>query len=445
MLDLSVAQPHLWDLDDPYLYRVTVTVTTTNAHQHAIRCGFRELRLIDGYFHLNGKRLFLKSTHTGNHMPIGQQAPVIPDFIRRDLLYAKAAGFNTVRFIAGVAYPDQLDFCDEIGLMVWESSFAGWCLADSPWMAERFNRNTADMVRRDRNHPSLTIWELLNETTDGPVFRHAVEFLPTLRRLDSSRLILLSSGRWDGDWTIGSASNPGSDAWEPVWGVEGSGPRLTEFVDPLQNAGYVEHAGDAHYYPHLPQTPTANATIRRLGHGTKPVLLSEYGIGSMMDVIRDGRHFEQVGARPDLEDAGALRLQSELFTADWQRLGFDDVYPFPDDLLRESQRLHARQRTLGFNLIRSNPQLCGYNLTGMLDHALTGEGLWTFWREWKPTTFDAVADGWSPLRWCLFVDPSHAYTDRMITVEAVLATEELPCSNEAARRQAGDYSFMLPL
>ena len=61
----------------------------------------------------------------------------------------------------------------------------------------------------------------------------------------------------------------------------------------------------------------------------------------------------------------------------------------------------------------------------MLDHAMTGEGLWTFWREWKPATFDAVADGWSPLRWCLFVDPSHGYAGRTFTVEAVLATEDV--------------------
>ncbi len=61
----------------------------------------------------------------------------------------------------------------------------------------------------------------------------------------------------------------------------------------------------------------------------------------------------------------------------------------------------------------------------MLDHAMTGEGLWTFWREWKPATFDAVSDGWSPLRWCLFAEPSHVYSGRNVTVEAVLANEDV--------------------
>ena len=110
------------------------------------------------------------------------------------------------------------------------------------------------------------------------------------------------------------------------------------------------------------------------------------------------------------------------------------VYPFPRDLLRESQRLHARQRLLGLNLIRSNPQIAGYNLTGMLDHGYTGEGVWTFWREWKPGIVDALQDGFAPLRWCLFVTPRTPTPGRTVTVEAVLANEDvLPPGEYPAR------------
>jgi hypothetical protein len=422
-LTVQVAQPRLWSLDDPFLYRVTAVVTAApqRLHECSIRCGFRDFRIVDGYFHLNGRRIFLRSTHTGNAMPIGQQAAVVGDFGRRDMIYAKASGFNAVRFIAGVAYPEQLDLCDELGLMVYEECFASWLLGDSPKMAERFDRSTSAMIRRDRSHPSLTIWGLLNETQDGPVFRQAVSFLPKLRRLDPTRLVLLDSGRWDGQWLIGSASNPGSSEWQPVWGVEAPDAGKAS----LGAGGYASQAGDAHYYPGVPQSPQTDRFIREFGREGKPVFLSEYGIGSQMDVIDEWRHFEQVGARPDLEDAALLREQSEALAADWRRLGFDAVYPFPEDLLRESQRLHARQRTIGFNCVRSNPRLCGYNLTGMLDHGMTGEGLWTYWRHWKPATFDAVADGWSPLRWCLFVEPLHTYSGRTVTVEAVLANEDV--------------------
>ncbi len=437
-LTLQVPQPHRWNLDDPFLYRAVTSLHGDRVeHSYQVRFGFREFRVENGWFMLNGKRVFLKSTHTGNHFPVGWVAPVLPDFVRRDLIYAKALGFNCVRFISGVAWPEQLDFCDELGLMVYEEHLAGWCLADSPFMPERFDRATRDMVRRDRNHPCVTIWGLLNETPDGPVFRQAVAALPLVRELDPTRLVLLNSGRWDCLPRIGSASNPGKTTWEHQWGGEAPD------APPVSNAwhsfagGYFEGAGDAHVYPATPQTPETNAFIRTLGHDRKPVFLSEYGIGSLMNVIDESRKFaearaclaspesltqEQIAACPD---ALLLASMADRLQADWRRFGLDGVYTFPEDMLRDSQRLHSCQRRLGFDLIRSNPQFCGYNLTGMLDHALTGEGLWTFWRELKPGIAEALRDGWAPLRWCLFVTPLHAYAGQPITVEAVLANEDV--------------------
>jgi hypothetical protein len=132
-----------------------------------------------------------------------------------------------------------------------------------------------------------------------------------------------------------------------------------------------------------------------------------------------------LGARPDLVDAAFFRTVATKLEADWKTLGFEGTYPFAEDMLRDSERLHTRQRLLGFDLIRSNPKICGFNVTGMLDHGLTGEGVWTFWREWKPGIADAFCDGFAPLRWCLFVDPLHGYAGRKITLEAVLANEDV--------------------
>lgn len=438
-LTLRVSQPHLWSLDDPFLYRVTVTVSADGleSHQQSVRCGFRDFRIIGGFFYLNGKRIFMKSAHTGNHMPIGLHIPVEPDHMRRDIINAKASGFNTMRFIAGAAHPDQLDFCDEIGMLVVEESFASWLLGgaqagynygpqspvepDPKVLKERFEHSYSQVIKRDRNHPCVVVWQLLNETGSGMVFDIAREYLPKLRELDPTRLVLLNSGRFDHRFNVGSASNPGGCEWEHVWGAESP-----DAPDETEGRSYPSRigAGDFHFYPVAPQHPEADALIRSLGQGTKPVFLSEYGIGSLYDVLGELRHYEQVGAREDLEDVAWLKEVSDALRADWKRLGLDSVYPFPEDMLRESQRLNARQRTKGFNLIRSNPNLCGFNATGMLDHAMCGEGLWKFWREFKPEMFDALCDGWSPLRWCLFVDPVHAYAGREVTVEAVLATED---------------------
>jgi len=93
----------------------------------------------------------------------------------------------------------------------------------------------------------------------------------------------------------------------------------------------------------------------------------------MMDVIHEARMFEQFGARPDLEDYVLAKSMADRLTADWKRLGMEGVYAFPEFFLRDSQARMARHRLLGFNAIRSNPKICGFNLTGLLDHVMAGK------------------------------------------------------------------------
>ena len=422
--EMQIKNHLLWQLDDPCLYRLQARLQTTDTediHQVSSCFGFRDFRVVDGYFRLNGRRIFLKSTHTGNHVPFGQVVPPpgSPDLLRRDLLYAKASGFNMVRYISGLAYPDELSMCDELGLLVYEETLAAWLLGDSPKMKERYENCVREMILRDRNHPSVVIWGMLNETKDGPIFREAVSALPLVRSLDETRLVLLSSGRFDGHLGIGSVSNPGSSEWEPTWGEEAAGAPIVEIKYP-SGIGI----GDFHLYPKVPQTPEINHMMRNLGQNSKPVFLSEYGIGSMMNVVHELRGYQQAGIPEDAEDFVLMRSMADRFTADWSRFAMETVYPYPEMLLEMSQRSMARHRLLGFNLIRSNPKICGFNLTGMLDHAMTGEGLWRFWRDWKPEAFDAVRDGWAPVRWCLFAEPTHTYLGRPVTLEAVLANEE---------------------
>ena len=430
--EIKVEGHRLWELDDPFLYRISVRAVPVSAngtddlqtHEQTVRFGFRDFRVERGYFRLNGKRVFLKSSHTGNHCPVGAILPPdsAKDLLRKDLLYAKSCGFNTIRFIAGMAHPYQLDLCDEIGLMVYEENLAAWCMEDSPAMAARFDLSLREMILRDRNHPSLSIFGLMNEMGNGPLVQHAIDSLGLLRSLDDTRLVLLQSGRWDGQYNVGSVSNPGSVHWEHVWGVESP-----EYVGTAKNGpfgGYFEGAGDAHVYPGTPHTPQIEQGIRDLGRDTKPVFLSEYGIGSLMNAVRELRYYEQHGASPEWDDFKYFAKTEERLAQAWEQYGMKDVYAFPEEMLRASQEMHCRQRLLGFNLIRSNPRICGYNLTGLLDHGYTGEGLWTFWREFKPGIVEVLQDGWSPLRWCLFATPRHGYVGRPTKVEIVLANED---------------------
>ena len=425
-----VPQHKLWDTDNPNLYKVEIILDSSSGqHRIELNFGFREFTVKDGFFYLNGKKIFLKSSHSGNAFPIGQMMPVADDHARKDFILAKASGFNCVRSIAGMFRPDQLDFCDEMGIMIYEECLASWQMGtlnipigDKEKMLERYDNATAGMIKRDRNHACIVAWGLLNETLHDDIFDRAVKFLPTGKALDPTRLFILSSGRFDSDFSIGSVSNPYVYEWENQWGDDGHFDEEVLKHNPYTGWGSDFSAGDFHIYPVAPMNDEFTKLIRTVGSKNKPVFLSEYGTGSLFHVIEEWRHFQQHGCRPDLEDSSWLEYQSRSLIRDWKRFGLEKVFPFPEMMLKESQRLNADVRYRDFNTIRSNPDICGFSLTGLLDHGMCGEGLWSYWRRYKPEMYDAVSDGWAPLRFCLFAK-SHVYRNEEFEIEAVLANE----------------------
>jgi hypothetical protein len=215
----------------------------------------------------------------------------------------------------------------------------------------------------------------------------------------------------DGRWEL--ARDPGNIGLAERWFERRHAEAQPALVPGIIQPIFPDYHGVAWYW-HI---------FRLLGDGRWELGARDEQTPSPISYIPSPRYLLRFGAVDYLADAALIRSMADRLLADWQRWGMAEVYPFAEDMLRDSQRLHARQRLLGFDLIRSNPNICGYNLTGMLDHALTGEGLWTFWREWKPGIVDALADGWAPLRWCLFAAPSHVYAGQALKIEAVLANE----------------------
>ncbi len=420
----------LWELDDPQLYSVQIRLGSGGLLDwRTVRTGFRDFRVEKGFFHLNGRRIFLRSAHTVNHYPAGWSVPVQKDFLRRDLILAKSSGFNMVRFIAGMPFTEQLDLCDEIGLMVYEENLAAWWFSKNPPMpaaGERFLEALRQMILRDRNHPSITVWGLLNENISPGIFQTAVASLPLIRELDPQRLVLLSSGRWDCDPSIGSAANPGSAEWNHVWGIEAPGAvGAIDGRDLNPNGGaYFSRVGDVHMYLEVPHTENEKRRLRTLG-GERPVFLSEYGVGSQFNVVSAARNFEAAGVDPGLTDFALCLAQEASLRRDWRRWNLAGLYPNVEEFLTDSARRSVRERRRGFDYVRGNPWLCGWNITGLLDHGMTGEGFWTFFRHWKPEHADVLDGGWAPLRWCLDVAPFHAFAGSEVEVEAILANEDV--------------------
>ena len=232
--EIRIKNHRLWDIIDPYLYRLQLSVWAEGAegiHTTSVNCGFRDFRMVNGYFRLNGRRIFLRSTHTGNHCPVRAIAPPdgYPDMLRKDLFYAKSCGYNTIRFDFGTAHPYQLDLCDELGLMVYEESSAGWMLKDSPQMKARYENSMREMVVRDRNHPSVVMWGMLNETGRTGVSRRRECAFPDAETRRNAidpafqRPLRRPSGRW-----VGQQSGNGRLAADLGWRSSWSRPTAME-------------------------------------------------------------------------------------------------------------------------------------------------------------------------------------------------------------------------
>ena len=209
--------------------------------------------------------------------------------------------------------------------------------------------------------------------------------------------------RYDGDGvatgTVGSLSNPGSSVWEDI-------------------------ISDKHVYPRVPHTADILQSLRTMNGEGRPIFLSEYGIGSAVDLWRAVRHFEQRGAEK-LEDAEFFADKLNRFLNDYRQWHMEDTFARPEDFFMDSLRKMAGQRTLGLNAIRANPNIVGHSLTGAIDHVMCGEGLTTLFRELKPGTIDALFNAWAPLRLCLFAEPVHIYRGSQVQLDAVLANEDV--------------------
>jgi beta-galactosidase len=163
---LSVDHPNLWDPAHPNLYQLvsTVIIRLAPVDSTTTRIGIRRISIsADGGFQINGQRMFLRGCN--RHQEYGYLGYALSDNAQyRDAVKIKSAGFDFIRLCH---YPQSsafLDACDQLGLIVMEP-IPGWQFMGDDTFKQRSYRNCQDMIRRDRNHPCVALWETsLNET-----------------------------------------------------------------------------------------------------------------------------------------------------------------------------------------------------------------------------------------------------------------------------------------
>jgi beta-galactosidase len=173
--DLVVKQPEIWDLDHPALYQAVVRVRSGNTtlDDDVVPFGIREFHFDAATgFWLNGRNFKIKGVclhHAGS--AVGAAVPLA--VWERRLKVLRTLGVNAIRTAHNPPDPEFLDLCDRMGFLVMDEMFDCWTVGKNPYDYHLYFRDwshqdTADTVRRDRNHPSIILYSAGNEIHDTP-------------------------------------------------------------------------------------------------------------------------------------------------------------------------------------------------------------------------------------------------------------------------------------
>lgn len=194
----KVAAPVKWTAETPYLYTLVLEMKDKNGQTVDIEStcvGFRQLKINDqGVLLLNGRRLEIRGVDRHDFCPEGGRV-VSEAWMRKEIAVMKQLNFNAVRTSH---YPDSViwyDLCDELGIYLVDEvnlethGYGGQLSASPEWTAAYVER-AARMVLRDKNHPSVILWSLGNESGAGA--NHAAMY-GWIKEYDKTRYVQYES------------------------------------------------------------------------------------------------------------------------------------------------------------------------------------------------------------------------------------------------------------
>ncbi len=168
--ELNINNPQLWNLSNPYLYKIQSHLKKEGVYidNYESSFGIRKIEYTreDGFL-LNGESIRFKGVCLHHDLgPLG--AAVNYRATERQLEIMKEIGVNAIRTAHNPPSPEQLELCDKMGILVQVEAFDEWKLAK---VENGYNKNwdnwheidLRDMIKRDRNHPSVVMWSIGNE------------------------------------------------------------------------------------------------------------------------------------------------------------------------------------------------------------------------------------------------------------------------------------------
>ena len=203
--EIEISNPMLWSLEQTAMYKAQVKIIAAGKviDEQVNDFGIRTIRFEAATgFWLNDKNLKMKGVclhHDGG--AVGAAVPLSVWKQRFKLL--KEVGVNAIRTAHNPVAPEFLDLCDQMGFLVMDETFDTWTAAKNNgemgynrFFTEWWERDTRDMVLRDRNHPSIVIYSVGNEIHDNlnnpEGFKKYKDQQDLIHQLDPSRPVTMA-------------------------------------------------------------------------------------------------------------------------------------------------------------------------------------------------------------------------------------------------------------
>jgi beta-galactosidase len=207
-MDIPLEDPHTWSPDDPFLYIADAWLDFGGSvsDRTSKRFGMRDFGINGKYFYLNGEKTILRGTNITLHRffedPDCSNLAWDRQWVTRFLgEIPKSLNWNAMRVCVGLVPDFWYDIADEYGLMFQNE----WMYWQNHGWDEEIRKEYTDWVWSDGCHPSIVIWDAINENTDDYIGNILV---PELKQLDNTRV-------WDNGYMVTGNMRVKDDLDEP--------------------------------------------------------------------------------------------------------------------------------------------------------------------------------------------------------------------------------------